>query len=68
MNANSFNFVVDDLGPGEHLIESRARIDNEIGVDDLSGSTAKAMATIGKGSVTVEEVRMIKGEDILELP
>ena len=68
MNANAFNFVLDDLGPGEHLIQVQARIDNEIGVDDLSGSTAKAMATIGKGSVTVEEVRMIKGEDVLEMP
>jgi len=62
MNANSFNFIMDDLTSGVHTVEVQARIDTAIGAQE---GEAQAMATIGKGSVTVEEVRMIKGEDIL---
>jgi len=61
MNANAFNFILDDLGPGVHTIAVQARIDTT-GSAQL-GSFA-ANATIGNGSVTVEEVRLIKGEDI----
>jgi hypothetical protein len=65
MNANAFNFVLDDLGPGEHTVSVQARIDTNTDVDT---GEADAWATIGMGSMTVEEVRLIKGEDILELP
>ncbi|NWF77511.1 MAG: hypothetical protein HXY36_02790 [Chloroflexi bacterium] len=62
MSANSFNFILDDLPQGTHTVTVEAMIDTEtlaqLGV-------AEAWATIGNGSVTVEEVRMIKGEDIL---
>lgn len=62
MAAHSFNFIMDDLGPGEHSVEVQATI----GTSSSSGAgSASSNATIGNGSVTVEEVRMIKGEDIL---
>lgn len=64
MNANSFNFVLDDLGAGNHTIEVQAKIDS---ATSAQAGSAEAKATIGKGSVTVEEVRMVQNEDI-ELP
>ena len=64
MNANAFNFIEDDLGSGVHTIEVQAMI--ETAASSGKGA-AEAWATIGNGSVTVEEVRMIKDEDI-ELP
>jgi hypothetical protein len=62
MNANSFNFILDDLTAGVHTIEVQAMIETATEVEE---GTAEAWATIGKGSVTIELVRMIKGEDIL---
>jgi hypothetical protein len=62
MSANSFNFVLDDLSSGAHTIEVQARID--LGASAQAGSSV-AKATIGRGSMTVEEVRMVKNEDIL---
>ena len=61
MAAHSFNFIMADLRPGEHAVEVQAMISTSSG----SGSgSASSNATIGNGSVTVEELRMIKGEDI----
>lgn len=60
MNANSFGFVLADVGTGVRVIEVQARVD--LGASSQAGS-AEARATIGKGSMTVEEVRMIRGED-----
>jgi len=57
MDANSFNFIMADLSAGVHTIKVKARIDT-----DVSG-TAEAKGSIGKGSVTVESVRMIRNED-----
>ena len=62
MNANSFNFVLDDLGPGVHTVAVQARISTK---EEAGAGMADAKATIGKGSVTVESVRMIKNEDFL---
>jgi len=59
MSANSFNFVIADLSSGIHTIMVQARIDTNVVGD------AQAKATIGNGSVTIEEVRMIKGEEWL---
>jgi hypothetical protein len=64
MSANSFNFILDDLPQGTYTISVQAMIDT----DTLAQlGVAEAYATIGNGSVTVEEVRMIQGEDI-QLP
>ena len=62
MNANSFNFVLDDLGSGVHTVAVQARISTQA---EAGAGVANAKATIGKGSVTVESVRMIKNEEFL---
>jgi hypothetical protein len=62
MTANSFNFVLNDLSSGVHTIEVQAKIDTATSAQE---GTASATATIGKGSVTVEEVRLIKDDDIV---
>jgi hypothetical protein len=62
MDAAAFNFVMDDLSAGVHEIQVQAMIDTST---SSNTGTAQALATIGKGSVTIEEVRMIKNEDIL---
>ena len=61
MNANTFNFLHPDAGVGSHVIEVQAMID--LGTDYEAGD-AEARATLGKGSLTVEEVRLIKSEEI----
>ncbi len=60
MNANSFNFIQGNLLAGTHTIDVQARIDTD---HTAMAGTADAKATIGKGSVTVESVRMIQDED-----
>ena len=62
LNASSFNFVYDDLTSGVHRIDVQAKIDTDTAWQQ---GAAEAKALVGKGSVTVEEVRMIKGEDIV---
>jgi hypothetical protein len=62
MDAHAFNFVAPDLTfSGVHTIEVQAMIETDTSTQE---GTASATATIGKGSVTIELVRMIKGEDI----
>jgi hypothetical protein len=58
--AASFNFVLGDISSGTHDVQVQARID--LGASAQAGASV-AKATVGKGSVTVEEVRMIKNED-----
>ncbi len=61
VEANSFNFVAADLGPGAHTIQVQAKIDVWPGAPDRS---AEAFGLVGRGSVTVEQVRLIRNEDI----
>lgn len=61
MNASTFNFILQDVGTGVHTVEVQAKIDS--GASD-GAPGINANATIGKGSMTVQEVRMIKGEDV----
>ena len=63
--ANSFNFVKDDLSSGVHTIEVQARIGFPVDENTSQQGQTEARGMIGKGSVTVEEVRLIKDEDIL---
>lgn len=56
--AHHFNFVLDDLGSGDHVIRVETRLSTDKGA--VLG-TSNARAWIGKGSVTVEEVRFVKG-------
>ena len=60
MSAGGYNFIEGDLRSGVHSIEVQARIDLDSSVDS---EAAEARALLGKGSVTVEAVRLIQGED-----
>jgi hypothetical protein len=60
--ANSFSFVKADLESGVHTIKVQAMIGSTS--KSINGSSS-ASALVGKGSVTVEQVRMIKNEDIV---
>lgn len=60
-DAAHFDFVMDDLPAGTHKIEVQARVD--LGEKAMAGS-AVSRALVGKGCLTVEEVRLIKNEDI----
>ncbi len=66
LSANSFNFIAPDLVAGTHTVEVRATV--VTGAFSQQGSAA-AIGVLGLGSVVIEEVRMIKGEDVtVELP
>ena len=62
MNANSFNFILDDLTSGVHTVEVQAMISTS---SSSGAGSASSNATIGNGSVTVQEVRLIQNEDII---
>ena len=64
LSANSFNFVVADLTPGNHVITVEAMIEANGAAEE---GEFEAMAMVGQGSVTIELVRMVKAEDYLEL-
>lgn len=59
MNANSFNFILDNVSTGLHKIEVQAKISS--GTSVQLGS-ADAKASIGKGSIVVEEMRLIRNQ------
>jgi len=62
MDAATFNFVATDVPQGVQTISVQARV----GVSGtVQSGTYKAKALIGKGSMTAESVRMIKGEDVV---
>ena len=66
MSANSFNFIVPDLSSGMHEVVVWAKCSTDA---DIMEGDANAIAVIGLGSVTVEEVRMVKNENVIvELP
>ena len=56
MSANHFNFVVRNVGPGDHVVKATV-----VGSTDLSCATTdescRAEVAVGPGSITVEEVR-----------
>lgn len=63
MNANAFNFIAADVGTGVHRIEVQTMIDSSTAFQE---GTVEAVATLGKGSVVVDEAKMIQSEDILQ--
>ena len=65
LSANSFNFVVADLEPGNHVITVEAKI---ITNGEADAGSYQAMALVGQGSVVIESVRMMKVEDYLDIP
>src|SRR5437899_1897419 len=66
MQATSFSFVAVDVPVGVHSVSVQARVDTTAG---MQTGTASAMATVGKGSLVVESVRLVKDPNvILEVP
>ena len=63
LNANAFNFVAPNLASGVHTVEVQARSSAATSATGTNGSLGSANAFIGAGSVAVESVRMIKGND-----
>ena len=62
MQASSFNFALPNVKSGVHHVQLKARIDINLTASPTSNVEAKA--AVGKGSLIVEEVRLIKNADI----
>lgn len=65
LNANAFNFAKSDVGVGVHTVVVQARAQANVSFDSLSGALAGAEAFAGAGSLLVEEVRLVKGTEIV---
>ena len=66
MDANAFNFVAVNVPQGVHLISVQARIDTT-GIAQTGSWTA--LGTVGKGTMTVESVRLIRDANVpLDVP
>ncbi len=63
MGAHHFNFVAANLEPGEHIVEVWAKIES---LTSSIAGLAEAKALVGKGSLTVEEVRATNAPDGIE--
>ncbi len=59
LSVNSFNFIIPDVSSGMHNIKVYAAVGT---MADYELGDANAVAVIGLGSMTVEEVRMVKDE------
>jgi hypothetical protein len=65
LNAHSFNFAKTDVGTGVHDIVVQAKASAGVNFDD--GNMAGAEAFAGAGSLSVEEVRLVKGAEIVSI-
>ena len=64
MNANAFFFVKGNVRPGVHVITVEATIDvGGKSFDAIDDGLFEAKALVGKGTVVVEQVRLVKGLD-----
>jgi hypothetical protein len=61
LEANAFFFALDDVGAGTHNVVVQAQIETSTSED--AGESA-ALALVGKGTVVVEEIRLVKGQSI----
>lgn len=62
MGAHSFNFIMPNVGVGEHTVTVEAKIAYSVdGIEDTDYPATNAY--LGNGSVTVESVRMINSKD-----
>lgn len=59
IGAHSFNFIAPDVASGIHTITVEAKVDVEA---TAQNGSAEAKAVVGAGSVTVQQVRMVRGE------
>lgn len=69
LNAHAFNFAMTDLSSGVHDIVVQARAQASVDFDDDvdGGSMSGAEAFAGAGALVVEEVRLVKGAELIEL-
>ena len=65
MSANAFNFVTGNLGPGVHEVSVEAMVCFPGDTTVYEPGETEVRAMVGKGAVTVQEVRMIKDEQII---
>ena len=59
--AHHFNFILADVGVGDHNVLMQGCVKTTI---TSQAGSATANATAGKGSFTVEEVRLVRGQDV----
>ena len=66
LDASSFNFAMADVGVGVHTVTVQANAAAAVNFDDdaSGGALAGAEAFTGAGSLVVDQVRLIKGQDI----
>lgn len=62
MTATTFNFVAESVGQGIQTVEFQAKVESSTSVE--GDGSASAMATIGKGAVLIEAVRLRRGDNI----
>lgn len=61
MAAHSFNFLLPDVGVGTHTVTLQGCVAT---TGSAQAGSWDAHAAAGKGSLTVEEVRLVKGQDV----
>lgn len=62
MTASSFNFIIPDCGVGEHTVDVQCLVETTAYAED---GVADVMCAVGKGCFTVQEVRLVKNEDMM---
>jgi hypothetical protein len=62
MDAASFNFIAPNVPVGTHTVSVQARVDTTGSADQ---GQYEALATVGKGSMTVESVRLIRADNVV---
>ncbi len=60
MAAHHYNFLVANMVPGTHMVDVQVKIDS---VTQVGAGSASATATVGQGTLTVEEVRATNAPD-----
>lgn len=65
MSAHSFFFYYDDTAPGDHTVTVEAKIDEATGVEgeDTAAEDQGAKATLGNGSMLIEQIRLTHGSN-----
>ncbi len=64
--ASTFNFVAVDVPQGNHIVSVQCQIDT---IGSATAGQYQALATVGKGSLTVESVRLVKDANVvLDVP
>ncbi|HEX6875552.1 MAG TPA: hypothetical protein VF165_07825 [Nocardioidaceae bacterium] len=67
LDASSFNFAKTDVGTGVHTVTVQARAQAGVNFDDdaSGGALAGAEAFAGAGSLAIDEVRLVKGANVM---